>query len=213
MFKNIFPKVNEATIFVITVTLYSSILYIPEVTIKTIGFFALIWSDWREALENTSGFLSVTWFLIKSLFMTLFATIFGVAIFFGPLLLPFTEKDIRGLCLTIILVDLALLITFNIVSTEFHPLLRLFFVVYYSAWFVYVIVSVRLRNNVDHLVCSIKCDPQLAIKLAFSSSLSTFVLYFFIDWWWVDAYLTSIHLVLVANWVWNNKYFRRAINI
>ena len=213
MFKFIYPKVNELTVFIISVTLYSAILYIPEISIEVVDLFQLLLDDWLEEFALVSGFIDSSWFVIKSTLKSTFFTLLLLGAILLPLFLPFTNKDIRRACFSVILLDLGLLITFNVVNIEQYPIIRQLLIAYYVIWFLYAIILGRINQNINHLMNMEQTKPSLALVLAFISSVLTATLYLLFDWWWIDAYLTSVYFVLISERLYKNKFSTRILDV
>jgi len=197
MFKYLFPKTNELTVFLLAVTLYSSIIFIPGLGDKLLQSSLILFDKWLNKLSFTIGIIDTSWFLIKTALISLIIMV----TFFGPLLLPFTKKDLRYLCGGVILLELALIVSLNVSAIEQHPIIRQTFITYYSCWFFYAIFIMRWNHNLNALMCNEQTEPKIAISLAFTSSIFMAVLYFSLDWWWLDAYLTSVHVTLLLYWL------------
>jgi hypothetical protein len=209
MFKYVFPKTNELTVFLLAVTLYSSIFYIPELGDHFLQSSLMLLDRWVNKLSFTLGIIDTSWFLIKTALISLIITV----TFFGPLILPFTKKDLRYLCGGVILLELALIVVLNVSAIEQHPIVRQTLITYYSCWFFYALFIMRWNRNLNTLICNEQTQPKIAISLAFTSSIFMAILYFLFEWWWLDAYLTSVHVILLLYWLSKLKIDVKAFSV
>lgn len=206
MLKYIFPRTNELCVFVITVVLYATILATPELMALIKDLTVEFWLNASSVLAKSEGHLQA---LIA--YLALISLSVSVVVFFlGPLLLPFTEKDIRAVSLCILWVDVLLLISWsNRASGEasFH---QLFLSFYGSVWLVYSFFIVKLnpKGGIGYLVDSEQTSPKVALL---ASGLGIVLVLFFIvglGWWWLDAYVTAVFMALFSERLVNSLRIR-----
>lgn len=202
MFRYIFPRTNELAVFVITTVLYALVVSIPELRNSVAGFFHALWVMWVSDFRAASGF----WQPIKLFLGLIFSFVCGLAYAIGPLLLPFTKRDIRIVALIVLWVDAVQLIYWLVVGSAGPELLRLAAIVYVAAWLIYSVILVRSRRDVGmvELVDDTQVEPRVALAVASIGILLALSLVIVFQRWWLEAYMLSVFLCLFIERIWRH---------
>jgi hypothetical protein len=196
MFQLIFPKANELAVFVMAVTFYSLFFYVPEMTQGLINVLTTLWHAWLNDFKSAEGVIASSKFLGGLILGILALGFYGI----GPLLLPFTKRDIRLTSLLILWINGVLLI-YSVIKTEraLSPL-AVAYVIYYLAWLIYSVTLMRIAGNagIQKLVSDEQTNPTQAVSCALFSIALTVLLTSWLSFWWLNAYLSAISLTLVA---------------
>ncbi len=187
MLNYIFPKVNELSIFVITVSLYSMAFYVPEVERSFLNIAEFTVSSMRDSwviVELTDVFGAIVFSLI------IISCV--VAFFVGPLIMPFTQCDLRHCGFVVLMVDAALSIHFNLLNINQNSTLRTIFIIYSFAWLGYLLLNFKREKDTANVICDEKSDPKTAIAVSISAILIILFLYFVLEWLWLDSYFSAI---------------------
>lgn len=128
-FRVIFPPLNEITVFVIAVTLYSLFVYVDGFPSPAEVVGLLLKEMARQATESISNFIA----------MVVAAPIL-LAMIFGPLFLPFTRLDLSGTCGLVIAVFALVAAGTSIVNlvNDHHSLPNRLIFIYSISWIVYM---------------------------------------------------------------------------
>ncbi len=136
----------------------------------------------------------------------------GGAMIIAPLTLPFNSRDLRKLCVMLLIVDLFILICGNIyliVNTE--SIVFLFSLVYSVIWLVWVWLMIKM-DSIDMLIAGRQADPISSIFTALTSIsvVHISIVYLSIDW--VLAYIYGTILVSVLFSIGHEVYLSTQYN-
>lgn len=195
MLYKIFPKTNELTVFVVAVVLYATVISNIDLISLLKDKVTFLWLNWLADFSNSNSIFTD----VKLVFGLIFLVIAGLSYLIGPLLMPFTKKDIRRLSLIILWIDVSLIIYWNIKYIEPGQWFRLFPIIYGSAWFIYSIVILKMneRKGIDQLVTEEQTNPNIALKWAGIAAGLSLVLNHLFNLWWLDAYMLAIFITLI----------------
>lgn len=196
MLSKIFPKTNELTVFVIAVVLYVTVIFNIELISALASKLQILWGAWQD--DYTA--LETLFDKIKHILGLLTFVFLCIVYLVGPLLMPFTHKDIRALSLIILWIDAVLIIYWNIKSTDLDQWYRLFPVVYGVAWLAYSLFVIKAdsTHGIRKLVTNEQTTPKTALRIA---GLGSFLSLFFMhvmNLWWLDAYMLALVLTFMA---------------
>tara|TARA_B100000446_G_C10432833_1_gene298876 strand:- start:147 stop:704 length:558 start_codon:yes stop_codon:yes gene_type:complete len=124
----------------------------------------------------------------------------GVAMLVAPITLPFNRRDLRKLCVMLLIVDLVILIFGNIyliVSTE--SIFFLFSLVYSIIWLVWVWLMLEM-NDIDMLIDSSQAEPVVSV---FAAAMSISVVYISIVYLLVDWVLAYMYGAILVSTLFN----------
>lgn len=202
MHRYIFPRTNKLTVFVITTVLYALACFIPELRSSVIGFFHTLWIFSVTEFHLASGFWQTT-ALVLGLIFSIFAGFFYAI---GPLLLPFTKRDIRVVAIMVLWGDAALLIYWLVVGSAGPPLLRLAVILYVAAWMAYsaILFQMMRERAIGELVDDAQIEPGVAMATAVMGILIALTLVTVFQRWWLEAYMLSVFLCLFTERLWRH---------
>lgn len=196
MIKFLFPRTNELTVFVIALVLYVTVLFVPDIINTVIEFSRLAWNSWLSVLSKSGNIYETTKYVLG------FTGVVIVLLFYfiGPLLLPFTKKDLRVSALLILWVDAALLIYWNIHSMDTAQWYRGLSSLYVISWLLYSLLVVKLDkvNGIKKLVNEEQTTPSVAIRTALLGAIMSLTLIYLLDWKWLDAYMLAVFTTLLT---------------
>lgn len=168
-----FPPINKLTVFVFTTTMVSMFFYVDSWSNKVVKVFDSL---------NDELFLSFFMLVILA----------GVLIF--PLCLPFTKKDLREGCLTILLFDALVILYIN--SKIAHATLSvidMFIYLYSFLWFVYLAlfwcVSLKHTADMDYIFDKKQINADICCIAAIFSIVITYMTINYFSLHWERAYL------------------------
>ena len=199
MLNKIFPKINELTVFVTTVVLYVTVIFDLNLVSILIDIINFLWMGWVDDFSDSNSFYTDTKLILGLIFMVFISLSYLI----GPLLMPFTEKDIRVFSIIVLWVDVLLIIYWNIKSSESGQWYRVFPIIYGAAWLLYAIIVLRLdrRNGIAMLVSEEQTNPKVALKVASIGVVLSQVFVHLFNMWWLDAYMLALLIAFILNGV------------
>ncbi len=184
MLKKIFPPANELTVFVFTVTLLSLFFYMDGWADKASMFLV----DYVENVFNNIHQAINIIDIVRSYAALIFSPIIFVIVVFAPLFLPFNKKDLRGLCVTMIFIDVFIIVYSNGGAVSTNPSAINLFIMFYSViWLIYTLVVARI-NEIDRLMDHSQTKAVPAILAATVSVVSVFIAIKVFSIHWAKAY-------------------------
>jgi hypothetical protein len=191
----LFPKINELTVFIITVLLYAAILISPELTEAVSSAANEVWLKILRNFSHSQGFLEKA----KQTFIAIVGGLVLLCYLIGPLLLPFTKRDIRVVSIMILWIDSGIVIYWNSQSTGAYRALSSILILYWAAWMIYSVILLRVdpKAGVDTLLDKHQTSPQVALSFAVPGICLLILFFFALQWEWIEAYLMAVFITLM----------------
>lgn len=192
----IFPRTSQLTVFVGTFVLYAAIATSPDASAAVVEGAEECLRHWDKMLRECENFYETIGTLLG---ITLFVAIFAAYVL-GPFFIPFTTKDLRGLCLGFLWIDLVLIICWHTSGVGELSWYQVVCVVYGGAWLAVSLLIARLDAGeaVKRFIAPGKPAPEHALAVGGSGTLLVVLLMVGFGWWWLDAYIAALIIVLIV---------------
>jgi len=191
----LFPKINELTVFIITVLLYATVLISAELSEAVLSGANEVLDKFSRNFAQSEGFLETA----EQTLIAITGVLFVLCYLIGPLLLPFTKRDIRIISMIILWIDAGIVIYWNSQSTGAYRALSSVVILYWAAWMIYSFLLLRCdpKAGVDILLDKRQTSPQVALSFAVPGVCLVILFFFAFQWEWVEAYLMAVFITLM----------------